>query len=93
MCINIYIKSQESVTSSHTLNNNHKYYLFSYLVWTGWDVGTKALLEVLSSNTGLSIEYIGGGDFRIFIFEKLRITEFVRKHFFLARFWTNWNIK
>ncbi|KAE9528211.1 hypothetical protein AGLY_012633 [Aphis glycines] len=34
------------------------------------------LLEVLSSNTGLSIEYTGGGDFLIFILEKLRITEF-----------------
>lgn len=59
-------------------------------MWTGWGA-TTALLEVLSSNTGLSIEYIGGGDFLIFIFEKLRITELVREHFFLTRFWFNWN--
>lgn len=61
-------------------------------MWTGWEA-TTALLEVLSSNTGLSIEYIGGGDFLIFMFEKLRITELVREHFFLIRFWFNWNNK
>lgn len=62
-----------------------------YLVWTGWDSVTTALLDELSSKTGLSIEYIGGGDFLIFMFEKLRITELVREHFFLTRFWANWN--
>jgi len=44
------------------------------------------LVGALSSNTGLSIEYTGGGDFLIFMLEKLRITEFVRKYFFLLRF-------
>lgn len=82
------------MTGCHTHNKQHKYYSKSkslYLVWTGWDSATTALFDVLSSNTGLSIEYVGGGDFLIFMFEKLRITELARKHFFLTRFWANWN--
>lgn len=86
------MKQQKSVIGDQT--QNYTQITFSnYLEWTGCGGGTIVLVEVLSSNTGLSIEYTGGGDFLIFMLEKLRITEFVRKHFFLPRFWAIWNNK
>lgn len=89
-----YVHNKAWLAAIHTIKKTYKYTSKSpYLVWIGWDSGTTELLDVLSSNTGLSIEYIGGGDFLIFIFEKLRMTELVRKHFFLTRFWANWNNK
>jgi len=47
---------QKSVNGGQTQKYSQITSLSTYLVWTGWGDETIVLLEVLSSNTGLSIE-------------------------------------
>lgn len=48
------MKQQKSVIGGQTQNS--QIILSTHLVWTGWSGATVVLVEVLSSNTGLSIE-------------------------------------
>jgi len=47
---------QKSVIGGQTQKCSQITTLSTYLVWTGWGGAATVLIEVLSSNTGLSIE-------------------------------------